>query len=244
MGKNIIVTGGCRGIGRSITKKLLEHGANVTATYNSSSTGALELEKEVKEYKGKLSTCKMNVCDGQEVAKVMGEILDSCQGEIDGLVNNAGITKDKLFFMMTEEDWTDVMDTNLNGVYHVIKKVVLPMIQRKKGSIVNMASVSGLMGVAGQGNYCASKAAVIALTRTLSKEIAGKNVRVNAIAPGYIGTEMIENMTEKALKAVKGKIPMGRVGTPEEVADSVLFLLSDSSAYITGHTLVVDGGLV
>ncbi len=241
--KKIIVTGGCAGIGRSITLRLLKAGADVAATYHSSAQGASELKAEAGAYEGVLHTCRMNVCDADEVRMKMEEMIARFEDRVDGLVNNAGITRDRMFFMMQEEDWNSVLDTNLNGTYHVIRKVLLPMIRGKKGSVVNISSVSGLTGVAGQANYCASKAAVISLTKTLSKEFAGKNIRFNAVAPGYIDTKMIRRMPEKELEKVRKKIPMGRVGEPEEIAEAVLFLLSDASSYITGQTIVADGGL-
>lgn len=241
--KKIIVTGGCTGIGRSITLQLLKAGASVAATYHSSVQEASELEAEAKAYGGSLRTYQMNVCDADDVQMKMEEMIADFGDTVDGLVNNAGITRDRMFFMMQEEDWNCVLNTNLNGTYHAIKKVLLPMLQRKKGSVVNISSVSGLTGVAGQANYCASKAAVISLTKTLSKEFAGKNIRFNAVAPGYINTKMIRQMPAKALDAIRKKIPMGRVGEPEEIAKVVLFLLSDASGYITGQTIVADGGL-
>lgn len=242
-GKNFIVTGGCAGIGRSITLKLLESGANVAATYHSSAHAALELEREAGRYEGVFFTCPMNVCDAEDVRPKMEGIIDVFGERIDGLVNNAGITRDKTFFMMQPGEWKEVLDTNLNGAYYVTKTVLLPMLQAKRGAIVSISSVSGLTGVAGQANYCASKAALISLTKTLSKELAGKNIRVNAVAPGYINTKMIRQMPAKALDDIRKRIPMGRVGEPEEIADVVAFLLSSLSGYITGQTIVVDGGL-
>ncbi|HAU86665.1 MAG TPA: 3-oxoacyl-ACP reductase [Lachnospiraceae bacterium] len=243
-GKKIIVTGGCKGIGKGIVLKLIEEGAEVAATYNSSEQVAKEFEDEIaKQNSGKLKMFHMNVRDEEEVRTVMKEMIEYLGG-VDGLVNNAGVNKDKLFFMMSRDEWDTVLDTNLNGTFSVIKSVLLSMVTEKKGSIVNVSSVSGLMGVAGQGNYCASKAAVIGLTKSLSKEVASKNVRVNAVAPGYINTEMVQNMPEKALSAVRKKIPMGRLGETEEIANVVAFLLSDKASYITGQTIVIDGGLL
>lgn len=240
--KKVIVTGGCRGIGKGIVKRFLEEGAIVMATYLSSEGSAKELEQEAVNMPGTLYTRKMDVRNEDEVKKTMKEIIEKLDC-VDVLVNNAGITKDRLFFLMKSQDMQSVMDTNLYGSFYASKYVLLPMLRQGQGSIINISSVSGVIGVAGQSNYCASKFALIGLTKAISKEMSGKNIRVNAVAPGYIETDMVYGMKPKALDEIKGKVPMKRLGYVEEVASVVAFLASDEASYITGQTLVVDGGL-
>lgn len=163
---------------------------------------------------------------------------------IDVLVNNAGITKDSLFFMMKNEDWDDVIKTNLYGTFYTTKSAVINMVRKKKGSIVNISSVSGVIGVAGQSNYCASKFGIIGLTKSLAKELAYKNIRINAVAPGYIETDMVAKLGDQVNDLVKKKGTLGRLGTPEEIADTVVFLACDEASYITGQVLVADGGII
>lgn len=241
-GKKVVVTGGCRGIGKGIVKRFLQEGAVVMATYLSSESAAVELINETADMPGTLYTCKMDVRNEEDVTKTMEEIIEKLDG-VDVLVNNAGVTKDGLFFSMKSKDWQSVLDTNLNGAFYASKCVMLPMVRQKKGSIINVSSVSGVIGVAGQANYCASKFGLIGLTKTISKEMAGKNIRVNAVAPGYIDTDMVHDMTPKALAEIKSKVPMKRLGTIDEIASAVIFLASDEASYITGQTLVIDGGL-
>lgn len=241
-GKRIIVTGGCRGIGKGIVLRFLQEGATVAATYLSSDKAAKELERKAADMPGTLYTYRMDVREETDVNAVMEEIIENLGG-VDVLVNNAGITKDGLFFSMKSEAWQEVLNTNLNGAFYASKCVMLAMVRQKNGSIINISSVSGVTGVAGQANYCASKFGLIGLTKTISKEMAGKNIRVNAVAPGYIDTDMVQDMPPKALTDIKGKVPMKRLGTIEEVAGAVAFLASDDAGYITGQTLVIDGGL-
>lgn len=240
--KKVIVTGGCKGIGRGITKRFLEEGATVVATYLGSCEAAKEFEEESQEMAGTLYTCKMDITSEEDIETKMA-LAAEMLGGIDILVNNAGITKDGMFFSMKSEDWEDVVRTNLSGAFYTSKFVMFPMVKQKGGVIVNISSVSGVMGVAGQANYCSSKFALIGLTKAVSKEMAGKNIRVNAVAPGYIDTQMVRSMPVKALSEVKGRVPMKRLGLVEEVAGTVAFLASDDASYITGQTIVVDGGL-
>lgn len=241
-GKKVIVTGGCRGIGKHVTKKCLELGASVAVTYVHSKKHADQLREELPDFEKKLHIFQLDVSKKDAVKEQVKKMIETLGG-VDCLVNNAGITKDKLFFMMTDEEWEAVIETNLNGSFYMSKQVIMEMIRNKTGSIINVSSVSGVIGVSGQTNYCASKFGINGLTKSLSKELAAKNIRVNAIAPGYIDTEMVQQIPEKKLKELKGSIPMKRLGAPEEVADLVAFLCSDHSSYITGQTLVIDGGL-
>lgn len=242
-GKNIVVTGGSRGIGKSITLELLKYGANVVATYNNSVVNSEDFFYEGEDLLGNLYLVHLDQSNSESINKFFKEVLKIFDNKIYGLVNNAGITKDKLFFMLNDDDWDDVIETNLNGIYRITKKVIFPMLAEKEGVIVNMSSVSGLKGMVGQANYCASKSALISMTETLSKELSGKNIRINAVAPGYIKTDMVKNIPSKELDRITEKIPMGREGLPEEVAHVVVFLLSKLSSYVSGQTIVVDGGL-
>ncbi len=243
-GKNIIVTGASRGIGKSIALELLNYGANVIATYNTSKVNKLEFLEGRESLVENLHLIHLDISNIESINNFFKQASDIFDNNIYGLVNNAGITRDNFFFMLNDEDWYEVLNTNLNGMYRMIKKVIFPMLVEKKGVIVNMSSVSGLKGVSGQANYCASKAAVISMTETLSKELSHKNIRVNTVAPGYIKTDMVSNMSSKELSKIEDRIPMGRQGEPEEVAHVVSFLLSDLSSYISGQTIVVDGGLM
>lgn len=241
--KKVIVTGGLRGIGKAIVKKCLEEGAIVCTTYCNSGSNVDEFLQECQEYKDRISVYKMDVTNPDDVSEVMDKMMDSMNG-IDVLVNNAGITKDNLFFRMTDEEWDDVIKTNLYGTFYTTKKVIISMVAQKKGSIVNVSSISGLSGTIGQANYCASKFGIIGLTKTIAKEYAHKNVRVNAVAPGFIETDMVKKMNKTAEELVSKKGGMGRIGQVDEVADAVVFLASDKSSYITGEVLKIDGGIM
>lgn len=240
--KKVIVTGGMRGIGKAIVKRCLEEGAYVATTYNSSNGKVQELLEELSEYKDKLFITKMNVSDPDEVSKSMEEMIDKLDG-LDVLVNNAGITQDNLFFRMTDEQWDSVIKTNLYGPFYTMKNAILTMVAQKHGSIVNVASISGVIGAMGQANYCASKFGVVGLTKSVAKEYAYKNVRVNAVAPGYIETDMVKKMGKSMDDMMKKLGGMQRIGQAEEVADAVVFLASDKSSYITGQVLALDGGM-
>ena len=241
--KKVIITGGFHGIGKSIVEKCLQEGGVVATTYNSSANQAQELKKELKEYADRLFVYQMDVRNPEQVDLIMEHMMEQLSG-IDVLVNNAGITKDSLFFMMKNEDWDDVIKTNLYGTFYTTKSAVINMVRKKKGSIVNISSVSGVIGVAGQSNYCASKFGIIGLTKSLAKELAYKNIRINAVAPGYIETDMVAKLGDQVNDLVKKKGTLGRLGTPEEIADTVVFLACDEASYITGQVLVADGGII
>ncbi|WP_457567066.1 3-oxoacyl-[acyl-carrier-protein] reductase [Desulfurobacterium sp.] len=235
-GKVALVTGGTRGIGRAIAVALKSAGATVYITGTNE-----ERTKQAAEEIG-VNGVKMNVCDREEVKKVVSEIAEK-EGKIDILINNAGITRDTLFMRMKDEDWDAVIETNLTGIYNVTRQVVPLMMKKKTGSIVNISSVVGFTGNPGQVNYSSTKAALVGFTKSLAKEVASRGIRVNAVAPGYITTDMTQKIPEKVKEALIKSIPMRREGEPSEVADAVLFLVSDMASYITGTTIHVNGGL-
>lgn len=242
--KNYIVTGGCSGIGRAIVTELLKRGANVAATYNSSVLSAKKFVESSSDFKGDLKIYKMDVSKIKEVENVISSIAAEFDNDIEGLVNNSGIADDSLMIGMSSESWEKVINVNLNGTFYVTSNVIKLMLKNKKGSIVNISSVNGIHGVAGQTNYSASKAGIVALTKSLSKEVARKKIRVNAVAPGYINTDFLSIMEKSAIDSVISQIPMKRLGEAEEIAKTVLFLLSDYSSYITGQVIIADGGLI
>ncbi|WP_457569856.1 3-oxoacyl-ACP reductase FabG [Desulfurobacterium sp.] len=235
-GKVALVTGGTRGIGRAIAEALKEAGATVYITGTNE-----EKTKQAAEEIG-VNGIKMNVCDREEVKKVVSEIAEK-EGKIDILINNAGITRDTLFMRMKDEDWDAVIETNLTGIYNVTRQVVPLMMKKRTGSIVNISSVVGFTGNPGQVNYSSTKAALVGFTKSLAKEVASRGIRVNAVAPGYITTDMTQKIPEKVKEALIKSIPMRREGDPSEVADAVLFLVSDMASYVTGTTIHVNGGL-
>ncbi len=242
-GKTCLVTGAGRGIGRAIALSLGAAGANVAITYARSEAAAKEVEAELIAMGREALIFQADAVDGKRAEEVITEIT-SKWGRLDILVNNAGITKDTLIMRMSEEQWDDVIATNLKSVFNYSKAAVRPMMKQRAGSIINIGSIVGVSGNAGQTNYSASKAGMIGFTKSLAKELASRNVRVNLIAPGYITTEMTEKLGEATLEAINKSIPMGRGGKPEEVANAVQFLGSDASSYVTGVVLHVDGGMV
>jgi len=239
-GKKVFITGGSRGIGASIVKLLAERGAQVAFTYSSRADAA---EKILKELPGSGHFhLQMNTADETSVDAAINQVLEKF-GEVDGVVNNAGITKDGLLLRMKPEDFDSVINTNLRGTFLVTKGFLKSMVKARKGSIVNITSVIGQTGNAGQANYAASKAGTEAFSRSIAQEVGSRGIRVNCIAPGFIGTEMTEVLTEDQKKAILTKIPMQRIADPSEIATVVSFLISEDSKYITGHTLSVNGGL-
>ncbi|MFT6248651.1 MAG: 3-oxoacyl-[acyl-carrier protein] reductase [Cognaticolwellia sp.] len=241
-GQIVLVTGGSRGIGSGLVESLAKAGAHVIFTYRSSASEANVIVNKINEQGGRCAAFKADITD-QEASQNLVTMIEDEIGPIYGLVNNAGITQDKSFLMMSAESWQQVLSTNLDGTVFLTQAVLLQMMRRKTGKIIMMSSVSGLQASPGQASYSASKAALIGLTRTLSHEVARYNIQVNAIAPGFIETEMVEQMSEKSRQQIPKLVPARRMGSIKEVAEPVLFLLSNGSNYITGHTLVVDGGL-
>lgn len=237
-----IVTGGSRGIGRAIALMLAEQGADVAFTYLKSAEQAETLKKEIESLGRKALGFKFDVRDFSQ-AKVLVESVKQSFGRLDILINNAGITIDKALMMMTKEDWQEVIDTNLNGTFNFTRQAIVTFLKQKSGKIVNITSVSGIAGLARQTNYAASKAGIIGFSKSLAREVAAYGVRVNAVAPGFIETDMIAGLKQEYRDQLKEKIPLARFGKAEDVANAVKFLLSDAAGFITGQTIVVDGGL-
>ena len=235
-GKVALVTGAGRGIGREIALTLAEYGADVIVNYHGSREKAQEVVKQIEQLGRKAAAIQCSVADYEACGQMITDML-AAFGHIDILVNNAGITKDNL------EDFDAVMDTNLKGTFNTIKHMYRPFLKQRAGRIINLSSVSGVLGNAGQANYAASKAGVIGLTKSVARELAARNITVNAVAPGYIDTDMTQAMTETAREATLAQIPLKRVGTPRDIAEMVAFLASDRASYITGQVISVDGGM-
>jgi 3-oxoacyl-[acyl-carrier protein] reductase len=241
-GRVAIVTGGSRGIGRAIVKELAARGVTVAFSYSKNTQMADDLVAEIESAKGRARAFQGDVVDANAAAEMVRAIKSEF-GSIDYLVNNAGITRDKLIMMMSEDDWDSVIDTNLKGVFNMTKPVVSVMVRQRRGSILNIASISGVVGMAGQTNYSASKAGLIGFTKALAKEIAKRNITVNALALGLIETDMTEGLADEYKQKMLEQIPLGRYGKVEEVARIAAFLLSDDAQYITGQVIQADGGL-
>jgi 3-oxoacyl-[acyl-carrier protein] reductase len=237
-----VVTGGSRGIGRAICVKLAFMGAIVGINYVSNPAAAEETLKQIEALGGKGFTVRFDVADGEAVQENFKEII-ATHGQIDILVNNAGITRDGLMARMKEDDWDSVLDTNLKGAFLCSKAVMRTMMKKRWGRIINVSSVVGFIGNSGQVNYGAAKAGLTGLTKSMARELAGRNITVNCVAPGYIVTDMTDGLTEDVQEALKAQIPLGTLGTPEDVAASVGFLASTDSNYVTGQTLHVNGGM-
>ncbi|CEN50968.1 3-oxoacyl-[acyl-carrier-protein] reductase [Capnocytophaga canimorsus] len=242
-GKTAIITGASRGIGRGIAQIFAKHGANIAFTYSASVEAANELEKELNQEGIKAKGYKSNAADFQEAQKLADEVLAEF-GSIDILINNAGITKDNLLMRISEEDFDKVIEVNLKSVFNMTKAVQHTMLKQRKGSIINISSVVGVKGNAGQSNYAASKAGMLGFTKSIALELGSRNIRCNAIAPGFIETEMTAKLDEKVIQGWRDNIPLKRGGTPEDVANACVFLASDMSDYITGQVLNVDGGML
>ncbi|WP_285766566.1 3-oxoacyl-[acyl-carrier-protein] reductase [Peribacillus sp. SI8-4] len=242
-GKKALVTGASRGIGREVALELALQGADVAINYSGSEAKANEVVDEIKALGREAFAIQCDVANGESVTNMVKEVVERF-GRVDILVNNAGITRDNLLMRMKEDEWDAVINTNLKGVFLCTKAVTRQMMKQRSGRIINMASIVGVSGNAGQANYVAAKAGVIGLTKTTAKELASRGITVNAIAPGFISTDMTGELPEDVQKAMLDQIPLSRFGDPKEVASVVSFLASDASKYMTGQTLHVDGGMV
>lgn len=240
--KIALVTGASGGIGRAIAVALAGAGAYVYVNYNGSQGKAEETLRLIEEKGGQAEICKFNVGDFEETNKAVSDII-AAKGRLDILVNNAGITKDGLMMMMTEAQFDDVININLKGAFNTIKAATRTMVKQRSGRIINITSVSGVMGNAGQANYSASKAGMIGLTKSMARELASRNITVNAVAPGFIETEMTAVLSDTVKEAAVKQIPVGRFGQPEDIANMVKYLASDEAAYVTGQVICVDGGM-
>ena len=241
--KVAIVTGGSRGIGKEVAKKLAALGANIVINYISTEEEALKTKTEIERLGVKCLVTRCDVSKSEEVNKMV-EMSIKEFGHIDILVNNAGITKDGLLMRMKEEDFDNVIDVNLKGVFNCTKAVTKPMMKRKYGKIINISSVVGVIGNTGQSNYCASKAGVIGFTKSTARELASRNININAIAPGFIDTDMTKVLSDEIKQNMLNNIPKNTFGKPEDIANVVAFLASDMSSYVTGQVINVDGGMV
>ena len=242
-GKVAVVTGSSRGIGAAIAKTLADQGAKVVINHRHSPEGAAEVAEVIKANGGEVTLIQADVGQSIEAQRLIKETIDT-YGQIDILVNNAGTTRDMLIMTMKDEDWDLVLRTNLSSTYYCCKAAVRPMMKKRSGRIINITSVVGLAGQAGQTNYAASKAGIIGFTKSLAKEVGSRNITVNAIAPGFIPTALTEVLSSEKMQSVVANTPLGRLGTVGDVANATLFLASDEAAFITGQVLTVDGGLV
>ena len=242
-GKTAIITGGSRGIGKAIVEVFVKQGANVAFTYSSSSEAAKIIESELSTSNVKVKSYKSDASNFEEAQELAAAVLEEF-GSIDILINNAGITKDNLLMRMSEEDFDRVIQVNLKSVFNMTKAVQRTMLKQRKGSIINMSSVIGVKGNAGQSNYAASKAGILGFTKSMAIELGSRNIRSNAIAPGFIETEMTASLDADTVQGWRDAIPLRRGGRPEDVAQLCTFLASDMSAYITGQTICVDGGMI
>ena len=240
--KTAVITGGSRGIGLAIAKKLAEGGANIAVLYVGDEAEGKAAKAELEQYGTKVEQYFCDVSDFEKSKAVCEQVIEEF-GKVDILINNAGITRDKLVLNMDENDFDAVINVNLKGTFNMIKHFYKHFMKNRGGRIVSTSSIVGLIGNAGQANYSASKAGIIGLTKSVARELAGRNVTVNAVAPGYIGTDMTNVLPDKVKETMKAQIPAKRIGTPEDVANVVAFLCSDEAAYVTGEVIRVDGGL-
>jgi len=242
-GKTALITGASRGIGRGIAMKFAEHGANIAFTYLSSIEKGLALEKELEVFGIKAKGYQSDAADFKAAEELVNAVISDF-GTVDVLVNNAGITRDTLLMRMSEQQWDEVMNANLKSVFNLTKAITKPMLKQRKGSIINMSSVVGIKGNAGQSNYAASKAGIIGFTKSIALELGSRNIRSNAIAPGFIETEMTAALDPKVVEGWRESIPLKRGGTADDVANATVFLASDMSTYITGQVINVCGGML
>lgn len=241
--KVALITGGTRGIGKAIAIKFAEKGYNLVINYVSDKTDVKELEKEFKQYNIEILFIKTDVSNFDDCEKMVKDAIEKF-GHIDVLVNNAGITKDNLILRMSVEDFEKVIDINLKGTFNVTKNVVLYMMKKRTGKIINLASVVGVSGNAGQCNYAASKAGIIGFTKSIAKELASRNILANCVAPGFIDTDMTSVLTDSVKESINAQIPLKRMGSSEEIANTVYFLGGEENTYITGQVINVDGGML
>ncbi len=242
-GKVALVTGGSRGIGKQIALELAAQGAKVVVNYAGSEQKAKEVVESIRTAGQEAIAIQADIADPDAVKSLIDETVQTF-GAIDILVNNAGITRDNLLIRMKNDEWDDVLNTNLKGVFLCIKAAARPMMKQRSGKIINIASIVGVSGNAGQANYVAAKAGVIGLTKTAAKELASRNIHVNAVAPGFISTDMTDELSDEVKTEMLKQIPLARFGAPSDVAKMVAFLASEDSAYMTGQTLHIDGGMV
>ncbi len=240
--KTVLVSGASRGIGRAVAIELAGEGADISFNFRSSETEAKELEKELQDMGVKAKGFQVDIRDYDSVKSWVDDTAGSFGG-IDIIVNNAGITKDGALALMSPANWKEVINTNLDGTFNLTRAAILIFMKQKSGNVINITSVTGMMGMARQTNYAASKAGIIGFSKSLAKEVAAYNIRVNAIAPGFVETDILKNLKEDYMEQMLKTIPLGRLGKPAEVAKAVKFLASDDSKYITGQTIVIDGGL-
>jgi len=243
-GKVALVTGGARGIGRATAVRLAQGGAKIAINYKGNADAAEEAKRLVEQAGSSAATIQGDVSVEADVDRVVKDALGFGGGRIDILVNNAGITRDDLLIRMTSEAWDAVLDLNLRGAFLVTRAAMRPMMKQRYGRIVNVSSVAGVMGNAGQANYAAAKAGLIGFTKTVAREMATRNITCNAVAPGFVPTDLTNELLEKMKDTILPQIPLGRFGTVEDIASAIAFLASDAASYITGQTLIVDGGMV
>jgi len=241
-GKTAVITGGSRGIGKAIALKMAANGAHVAIVYAGNEAAAADTCSLISDYGVQVKAYRCDVSDYAETKKLVEQILEDFQ-TIDILVNNAGVIRDKLILAMEEADYDLVLDTNLKGAFHMIRHISPVLVKKRSGRIINISSVAGLMGNAGQSNYAAAKAGMVGLTKSVAKELAGRSITVNAIAPGFIKTDMTDGLPDKVKEVALGQIPMKKMGRPEDIADLAVFLAGDAAGYITGEIIKVDGGL-